>query len=169
MTLPPIVVAYDGSDEARNAVVTAAGLFAGRTLFVVSVWEPGLAMTMPTQSDAQGLAYAPPPDPEAVAALDHIKDDHAHSLAEAGAQVARDLGATAEAVRVPDDSSPADTVLALAEQHRAAAVVVGTRGRGRVRSALFGSTSRTLLHHADCPVMVVRAAPPAPAARGSAD
>ena len=58
---------------------------------------------------------------------------------------------------MPDDSTIADTVVALAEQHQAAAVVVGTRGRGRVKSALFGSTSRAVLHEAHCPVVVVPA------------
>lgn len=41
-------------------------------------------------------------------------------------------------------------------------VVVGTRGR-RASTAVRGSTSRTLLHHADCPVTVVHLTAPRPA------
>ena len=37
-------------------------------------------------------------------------------------------------------------------------VVVGSRGLGRFGSAMLGSVSHGVLHHARCPVAVVRAA-----------
>jgi nucleotide-binding universal stress UspA family protein len=152
----PIVVAYDGSEQARAAVAAAAELFGGRRLVVVSVWEPGAALAYQTTADPLGMS-PPPPSPEQIVTLDRLEHDHARSLAEAGARLARDRGATAVADAVEDGVDVADTILAAAARHDAAAVVVGSRGLGAVKSRLFGSTSRGLLHEARLPVMVVRA------------
>ena len=56
--------------------------------------------------------------------------------------------------RVVTRGRPAHSLLQAAEG--AQLVVVGSRGRGRLRGLLLGSTSHALLHHAPCPVVVTR-------------
>ena len=48
-------------------------------------------------------------------------------------------------------------ILRLARDIDADLIVVGSRGLGRVKSAVLGSTSREVLAKADRPVMIVRA------------
>ncbi len=53
--------------------------------------------------------------------------------------------------------SPAEALLD--EGKDADLIVVGSRGRGALRSALLGSVSRTIVHHAACPVAIIRQSP----------
>lgn len=152
----PAIVAYDGSAEAQEAVRAAAGLLGHRKLIVVSVWEPGLALMMSSTGDPAGMGYAPPPDPATMAAMDEAQHDHATQAAAAGVELARSLGATAEPHPVPDEVNVPSTIAHLAEQIDAAAIVIGSRGLGRVKASLLGSTSHELLRATHRPVVVVR-------------
>lgn len=49
----------------------------------------------------------------------------------------------------------AAAILAVAAEIDAEVIVVGTRGRGDVKSLLLGSVSHGILQHADRPVLVV--------------
>jgi nucleotide-binding universal stress UspA family protein len=149
------VVAYDVSTEAQDALREAVALFGHRPLLVVSVWETGLATMMVVPAPGEvGPSYLP--DPADVAAVDRARSDHAANAAEAGAHMARELGATVEAIAVRDSADVAATLAEIAEQRDAAAIVVGSRGLGAVKARVLGSTSRKLLAHARRPVLVVR-------------
>jgi nucleotide-binding universal stress UspA family protein len=52
----------------------------------------------------------------------------------------------------------ARTILTVADKHGVAAIVVGSRGLSGIRARLEGSTSKALLKHAPCPVVVVHEA-----------
>jgi nucleotide-binding universal stress UspA family protein len=152
----PVVVAFDGSDESQAAVHAAATLFRDRLVVVVSIWEPGLAIAMMSAPDTTGLAF-PPPTPEQIQTVEAAQEEHATSAASSGAQIVTELGGTAEAVPMPEGVNVAETLIAIAEERDAAAIVVGSRGLGAVKSRLLGSTSRKVLHDTRRPVLVVRA------------
>ena len=44
----------------------------------------------------------------------------------------------------------------IAKQYQADIIVIGRRGRGRIQTALLGSVSNYVLHHAHCSVLVVQ-------------
>jgi nucleotide-binding universal stress UspA family protein len=55
---------------------------------------------------------------------------------------------------------PGREIARLAEEIGASVIVVGSRGRGRLRRALTGSVSDTVVRNASCPVLVVRRGTP---------
>jgi nucleotide-binding universal stress UspA family protein len=150
----PLLIAYDGSHVAQAAVRHAAALFPGRRAVLVTVWEPG--MTLPPLGP-ESLGTIPiTPDPETVMAVDEAQHDHATRVAGEGAELARSLGLAAEAHSVADDVDVADTVIDLARELGAAAIVVGSHGRTGLRSHLVGSVSQKLIRHSELPVVVTR-------------
>lgn len=56
----------------------------------------------------------------------------------------------------PENPEVAEAQVLLRHSRGARLVVVGSRGLGGVRAMLLGSVSQELLHHASCPVLVVR-------------
>ena len=55
-----------------------------------------------------------------------------------------------------DSGDPAPTLLEIAARQRCNAIIMGTRGRGSLRSALLGSVSQALLHASPVPVTIVK-------------
>jgi nucleotide-binding universal stress UspA family protein len=80
---------------------------------------------------------------------------HAARVADEGVALARSLGLEAEPRPVPDDRDVAETILNLAREQNATAIVVGSRGLSGLRARLEGSTTKGLLKRANCPVIVV--------------
>jgi len=150
----PVVIAYDGSDLSKAAVHHAAELFPGRPAVVATVWEPGLPVIPADPPDLLGSEI--PVDPETIEMVDRAEREHALRVATAGAELARSLDLEAEPHAVPDAVDVADTLIDLARERNAAAVIVGSHGRSALRSAMLGSVSHKLVAHSDRPVVVMR-------------
>jgi nucleotide-binding universal stress UspA family protein len=152
-----VIIAYDGSPAARQAVVDAAKIIGSCRLLVVTVWEEGVAFAGPVMPP-DGMTVTPMIDPKVALETDRAIEGRAERVSREGAELARSLGLEAEPLALPDEGDVAKTVLTLARDRNAAAIVVGSRGLSGIRARLEGSTSKGLLKHAPCPVIVVHEA-----------
>ncbi|PZF89806.1 universal stress protein [Micromonospora deserti] len=139
----PVVVGVDGSELSRPAVEFAAEEASLRGTGLVALH-----------------AYRYPTSTEPGDMLPLVYDDAKLRAGEERA-VAESLAGLAE--RWPNVPVNRETVRArpgkaLTEaSRRAQLVVVGRQGRSEFTGLLLGSVSQSVLHHADCPVAVVRA------------
>ena len=153
----PILIGYDGSPAADNAIREAADLLRGRPALVMTVWKEGLGfelLELPTATI--GL---PPAQIDIASALEIERSlaEGAERAAQHGAELARQSGfAESQALVVADEIHVpvAETIVRVASERGAPAIVVGAHGHGRV--PLLGSTSRDVIRMAPCPVVVVR-------------
>ena len=146
-----VLIAYDGSPGAANAITKAASLFGAHKAVVVSVWSP-----VPVETVAYGATtdFAPAA-PAYFGDLEPALERQAGETAEQGARIAREAGLDAE----PRTASAGDAwrgVVETAEAVDAGVIVVGARGLSGLKSALLGSTSSAVLHHTKRPVLVIQ-------------
>jgi nucleotide-binding universal stress UspA family protein len=153
-----VVIDYDGSEAADRAVREAGGLLAGRPALVVVVWKAGLGwelVELPTTSIGLPPAQI---DVRTAVEIDQTMAERAQKLAEQGARMAREAGFEADGLAVAEDvDTPiAETIVSVARDREAAAIVVGAHGHGRLSEVILGGTSRDVIRRADRPVVVVR-------------
>jgi nucleotide-binding universal stress UspA family protein len=131
-----VIVGYDGSDHAKEAV--RVGVEVGKAYGDKVIVAFGYGLN-PVAGEIHDYHAA-------------LKDLADKRLTEATKLASAD-GAEVEAVIV--ERPPAEALATLAQERDARVIVVGTRGEGPLRGALLGSTPHKLLHLAHCPVLVV--------------
>lgn len=148
----PILIAYDGSDGAKAAVAAAGELFSGRRAIVLSVWHSAAAA-----APASLIAIPAGVATRAYAELDSESKRQADEMAAEGATEAKAAGLDATGAGVLCHRQVWATIVAAADEEDVAAVVVGSRGRSAVASAVLGSVANGVVHHSSRPVVVVPA------------
>jgi nucleotide-binding universal stress UspA family protein len=140
-----VVFAYDGSDEAKNAIREAGRqLRSGRDAIVLSVWQP--LATVPFA----GVAGGGTPD------VEESIEAEARKVAAEGAELARSAGFAATPLVV--SGSPIwHTIVTTAEEHDANIVVMGSHGRTGINLVLMGSVAAAVVRHTERPTLIVHA------------
>jgi nucleotide-binding universal stress UspA family protein len=145
----PLLLCFDGSDDATRAIERAGALLAGRRALVVTVWHP--------IADLDGFAWTgPTAGPVDLVDLNRVAAADGRRVADEGVRVALEAGLRAEPLPVQATGSIWRTIVAIAKRHDASAIVMGSRGLTGMRSMLLGSVSSAVVHHADRPTLVIR-------------
>ena len=130
-----IIVGYDGSDQAEDALAL------GRLLAVTGGAELVVVEAMPYEPLLSELTAGPPT----------TLANERHAARERLEQLARSLEVGAESV---ESSSPQRGLHEAAERLEADLMVVGSSHRGSVGRVLAGSVGRSLLNGAPCAVAI---------------
>jgi nucleotide-binding universal stress UspA family protein len=151
MSSGPVLLCFDGSEDAAVAIAAAGELLMPREAVVVTVWEP-VAVWEPYDPGALLSAGVASIGSEALG-LDEIANRVAEDKVDRGVRLAREGGfdARGEIARGKTWHAICETADAL----DASTIVLGARGLSRVKSMLLGSVSSAVVTHAKRPVLVI--------------
>ena len=141
-----ILLATDGSEEARQAAQAAAELSKDTGS------EVHIAYVLPSPRELRGHhTYSR----DVMRSVLEQAEGEARSFLEAQAkQVGESGGKVAETHLGAGE--PDKEIVKLSEELGAGAIVIGSRGLGALKRALMGGVSESVVRHAHCPVFVVR-------------
>ena len=147
-----ILIAYDGSDDAKAAIQHAGKLMPGSPATVLTIWEPFDTMLARTPEVLKPLARVREAED-----IDRQEVDAAEESAEEGVRLARAAGLEATPLTTPLNGSIAEAIIAQADRLDVDAIVVGSRGLTGM-ALLLGSVSLAVVQRANRTVVVVPSA-----------
>jgi len=142
------LLAVDGSDQAKHAFNWYLENMHREGDFVVLVHCAEFHIDI-------GLPGAAA-DVNAICAQVKKRQDEIASLTEDFMAVLRSKKINAKLL-TPHGEKPGDLICTAAKENNAGSIIMGTRGLGKIKRAFLGSVSEYVIHHASCPVTVVRA------------
>ncbi len=139
-----VIVGVDGSQPSKRAVAYAIALAEAQEVNLVVAhvipWSP-YSFNTPADNEERSEKK----QQEIEAATTQIVEPAAEAAAESACEV----------TSVVRHGDPVDTLVELARDFSATAIIVGRTGDSRVRRALFGSIPGHLVHESAIPVTVV--------------
>jgi nucleotide-binding universal stress UspA family protein len=142
-----ILLASDGSDHALKAARVAAELarqFRAELVVLCVFQESAVPVPM------MGSMDVPPIDLE----IDRLAEDVQAAVERRTTKTLDEFGVTYQTRR--EIGHPVDRIVQAAKQEMADLIVMGSRGLGGLESFMLGSVSDRVLHHAHCPVLIVK-------------
>ncbi|MGP4108922.1 universal stress protein [Virgibacillus sp. L01] len=140
-----ILVAYDGSDLSKEALQEARLQAAGvpetevHVISVVTQTGPNTNVVMARNIEME-IAESLRPE------IQTIKEEFE----------AEDIVVYTDVLVDYSQRNAGDKVCEYADDHEINLIIVGSRGLGGVKKLLLGSVSTNIVHHATCPILVIK-------------
>jgi nucleotide-binding universal stress UspA family protein len=147
-----LLIAYDGSQDAKAAIQHAGQLMPGTAVTVLTIWEPFTTMLARTPETLRPLAAVRDAED-----INRQETNAAEESAKDGVQLARAAGLDATPLTTSLHGSVADTIIEQADRLDVDAIVVGSRGLTGM-ALLLGSVSLAVVQRADRTVVIVPSA-----------
>ncbi len=147
-----VLLPTDGSDTARKAIDFAIRLFKGSRceITLLSVVEEPVYSAFWSDGLIAPEVLMPPPEE-----LRQELDKRAEEMLAESAEPLRSAGLEVKP-KIRFGNTAAE-ILQEAEEGGYEMIVMGSHGRGVLGGFLLGSVSNRVVHHAKCPVLIVRA------------
>jgi len=148
-----ILLATDGSEDAKLAALTAADLAeeTDSELHIIYVGGEGFYETPLVDLATLEPTWIAREYPDLLSNIERTErellDDEVKQVESAGRIVTQAHLSMGEA---------APEIIIVAEEIEAGLIVMGSTGQGGIRRALLGSVSESVVKHAHCPVLLVR-------------
>jgi nucleotide-binding universal stress UspA family protein len=135
-----ILLAVDGSEHSLKAAKLAGNLarLSGGTLWAITVYE-------------EVPSYLGEPNLSKVIAE---RTEKAEEILDEATKEIGEIPGNCESEILSGD--PAESILRVVDVRNIDLIIMGTRGRGEIKSLLLGSQSHKVVSTAPCPVMLVR-------------
>lgn len=148
------LIAYDGSEEARNAIVYAGRFLSAERVVILTAWEPlqrqaaraaGMSgmMQHDWSQEADETIHEDPSYTEAVA------------VCKEGVEIAQQNGFAPEPFLVESGTAVWSAIVEAADQLNVDVIVTGTRALSGWKSLLQSSVSDSIIKNSGRPVLIV--------------
>ncbi|MEU0545155.1 universal stress protein [Nocardia sp. NPDC005978] len=146
-----MLIAYDGSENARRAVEYAGRFLSADKAVVLTAWEPMVRQT----ARLSGLSGVMQPEWMPDDEIEDIAFADAKSINTEGVRLAKLSGLNAEARTAECTTTIWNAIVEVADELNVDIIVAGTRGQTGIRALLHSSVADAVLKHCHRPVLLV--------------
>ncbi|MEC3958274.1 universal stress protein [Nocardia sp. CDC153] len=146
-----MLIAYDGSENARRAVEYAGRFLAANRAVVLTAWEPMVRQA----ARLSGLSGVMQPEWMTDDEIEDVALVDARNINAEGVRLAKLAGLNAEARTVECTTTIWNAIVEVADELDVDIIVAGTRGATGIRALMHSSVADAVLKHCHRPVLMV--------------